>query len=192
MEEFWKVWEDLGADPWVVFTIKEGYNLEFHNRPPWYHNLSSTWTANILRPAPSLKRWWTKVLWRESLHQYSRLLQQYFSGYQKDRRSRPVIDLKPLNTFWTPFCPQKKFKMETAQTITSVNKSVWVFSIDTYFHSPIHPSSKKFLRISWERSIPVQSTSNQNLISYRSSNNWKLFSWGNIHVLPFTNTYTTG
>ena len=26
LEKFWKVWEDLGADPWVVSTIKKGKN----------------------------------------------------------------------------------------------------------------------------------------------------------------------
>ena len=31
--KFWKVWQDLWADPWEVSTIKEGYNLEFHPKP---------------------------------------------------------------------------------------------------------------------------------------------------------------
>ena len=31
--KFWKVWQDLGADLWVVSTIQEGYNLEFHRKP---------------------------------------------------------------------------------------------------------------------------------------------------------------
>ena len=29
-----KVWQDLGTDSWLVSTIKEGYNLEFHCKPP--------------------------------------------------------------------------------------------------------------------------------------------------------------
>ena len=66
---------------------------------------------------------------------------------------RPVIDLKLLNTFLKP----KPFKMETPQSIRrALKKGMWVFSIDlkdAYFHVPIHPASRKYLRICLDQEV---------------------------------------
>jgi hypothetical protein len=60
---------------------------------------------------------------------------------------RPVIDVSRLNRFVD--CPH--FKMETVRTIQqAVRPGDWSFSIDlsdAYLHVPIHPSSRRFLRI---------------------------------------------
>ena len=74
---------------------------------------------------------------------YSRL----FVVPKKSGGWRPIIDLSLLNTFLVV----RKFKMETPASIRSaLRPGMWVFSLDlkdAYFHIPIHPSSRKFLRI---------------------------------------------
>ena len=63
---------------------------------------------------------------------------------------RPVIDLSVLNLYLKPI----HFKMETAESIrSSLTPGMWTFSIDlkdAFFHIPIHPSSRKFLRIEFQ------------------------------------------
>ena len=62
------------------------------------------------------------------------------------QRWRSVIDLSRLNTFLLV----EKFKMETPESIrASLIPGEWVSLIDlsdAYFHIPIHPNSRKYLR----------------------------------------------
>ena len=69
---------------------------------------------------------------------------------KKNGSWRPVIDLSKLNTFVR--CPT--FRMESMATVaTALQKGEWTTSIDlkdAYFHIPIHPRSRRFLRFSLE------------------------------------------
>jgi hypothetical protein len=74
---------------------------------------------------------------------YSRL----FLVPKKTGGMRPVIDLSILNTFL--LVPH--FKMETNRSIWScIHPGMWITSLDlmdAYFHIPIAPPIRKFLRI---------------------------------------------
>ena len=63
---------------------------------------------------------------------------------------RPVIDLKNLNA-------HIHFRMfTTSSVLNSVEKGDYVFKIDlqhAYFHVPIHPSSRKYLRFAFENKV---------------------------------------
>ena len=62
-----------------------------------------------------------------------------------NNRWRPILDLSTLNTFLNT----GTFKMETPETITSLQAGEWVTSIDfkeAYFHIPIHSQSRKYMR----------------------------------------------
>lgn len=73
---------------------------------------------------------------------YSRL----FLVPKKNGKWRPVIDLSTLNSF----VDNRSFKMETTASIkASILRGHWGVSLDlsdAYFHVPIHPSSRKYLR----------------------------------------------
>ena len=80
----------------------------------------------------------------KSLWFYSRL----FLVSKPHQRWRPVIDLSRLNTFLEMV---EKFKMETSESMrTSLIPGEWVSLIDlsdAYLHIPIHPNSRKYLRL---------------------------------------------
>jgi hypothetical protein len=66
---------------------------------------------------------------------------------------RPIIDLKALNVYLSP----KKFKMESAESIrANLRQGMWTYSLDlkdAYFHIPVHPSSRKFLRVCFRGTV---------------------------------------
>ena len=72
-------------------------------------------------------------------------LQQTFIG-PKPNKWRPILDLSSVNKFLN----SEKFKMETPESIrTSLQTGEWVTSIkfkNAYFHIPINPQSRKYLR----------------------------------------------
>ena len=66
---------------------------------------------------------------------------------------RPVIDLKRLNTY----IHAPHFHMFTISSVLStIRKGDYAFKIDlqnAYFHVPIHPSSRKYLRFAFENKV---------------------------------------
>ena len=66
---------------------------------------------------------------------------------------RPVLDLSLLNHYLKPI----RFRMEvTASFCASLRPGMWTFSIDlsdAYFHIPIHPSSRRFLRVEFRGKV---------------------------------------
>ena len=66
---------------------------------------------------------------------------------------RPVIDLKNLNAH----IHAPHFRMfTTSSVLSSVEKGDYAFKIDlqdAYFHVPIHPSSRKYLRFAFENRV---------------------------------------
>jgi len=149
---FWEAWERKGAHPWVVSVLKEGFSLDFTEKP----KLTSIPTVQSASPSDRQRNKVLQGLIDDLLSKgavepvedtlspgfYSRL----FFVPKKTGGARPIIDLSTLNeTLVVP-----KFKMET---VSSIRQGLvigrYVFSLDlkdAYFHIPIHPSSRKFLR----------------------------------------------
>ena len=148
LQKFWQVWQRLGANPRAVSILKEGYSLPFKMRPPLTRfPIIQSGYANPTRNL-SLKEALTSltgklvvepVLVRSSLAFYNRL----FLVPKPENKWRPILDLSQnLKT--------DTFKMETPETIrTSLQQGEWVTSLDfsdAYFHIPIHPRSRKYMR----------------------------------------------
>ncbi|XP_064107554.1 uncharacterized protein LOC135216312 [Macrobrachium nipponense] len=81
---------------------------------------------------------------REQL--FGGILQQAISGTKELGGWRPVLDVSPQNKFVS----KVKFAMETAASVLAgTRQGDWMVSIDlqdTYFHIPIHPDYRKYLR----------------------------------------------
>jgi ribonuclease HI len=152
LASYWQAWDQLGASDWVVSVLRWGYSLEFDRDPP----LSVVPTIDSRRQNPVKN----SIIWQEiSTMLEKRALEEVLDpstpGFysllfvvpKKGGKWRPIIDLSILNTFLV----RKTFKMETVKSICSLlHKGAWTFSIDltdAYFHIPIHPTSRKFLRI---------------------------------------------
>jgi len=148
---YWKVWEANGADDYVVRILRYGFRLPFHTVPPVTRvpSINSQYAEPrkncLLREAVSdmlTKSSIERVVDTSSRGFYSRL----FLVPKKTGDHRPVIDLSTLNQFLT--CPT--FQMDTAESVrAALQPGMWATSIDlkdAYFHIPIHPAYRKYLR----------------------------------------------
>ena len=88
--------------------------------------------------------------WEKVRVQSSGVLQQAFHCPKPNQKWQPILDLSALNRF----LKVKTFKMETPESIRlSLQQGEWVTSLDfsdAYFHIPISPNSKKFLRFHYQ------------------------------------------
>ena len=141
----------MGATPRVVQMLRDGYVLPFKTRPRltrspiivsgYVYGPRNQFLLEALH-ALMEKNAVEKVKSSNSLAFYNRL----FLVPKPNQKWRPILDLSTLNKF----LKVGTFKMETAETIrTSLSQGEWVTSIDfrdAYFHIPIHPQSRKYLR----------------------------------------------
>ena len=149
--QFWQQWSTLGAVPRVVQILKEGYTLPFRKRPrltrdPIIVSTHSNPSRNV-----ALKEAVVSLLAKNAIEKVTQpkslaFLNRLFLVPKPNNKWRPILDLSALNKF----LKVGTFKMETPETIrTSLHQGEWVTSIDfkdAYFHIPIHPQSRKYLR----------------------------------------------
>ena len=159
LQVFWPLWQQMGASPWVVSTLRLGYNLEFIDQPPNLSLFPVVKTFSLKKETMMLlEEHITELLQIQALEPvlhpnspgfYSRI----FLVPKKAGKLRPVIDLSTLNLYLKP----KPFKMETSELVRqSLSPNMWTFSLDlsnAYFHIPIHPASRKYLRIEFRGKI---------------------------------------
>ena len=151
LQNFWQVWQALGASPGVVQVLREGYTLPFQVRPKLarFPTVVSCYVnphrnSYLLEALHQLtdKNAIEMVQNQKSLGFFNRL----FFVPKPNNKWRPILDLSKLNLF----LKVEKFKMETRETIrTSLQTGEWVTSIDfkdAYFHIPIQEQSRKYLR----------------------------------------------
>ena len=155
LQNFWQTWSHLDANPRVVSILKDGYILPFKLRPPpvrdpliisgYVNPLRNLYLKEALH-AVIHKKAVEIVRVRISLAFFNRL----FIVPKPNKKWRPILDLSALNKFLNV----KTFKMETPETIRiSLLQGEWVTSLDfsdAYFHIPIHPRSRKFLRFHFQ------------------------------------------
>ena len=146
------MWEEKGASPWIVSVLREGYSLVFESDPPLtrspgvFSKYQDTVKQGILEEEI------LSLLSKDALEEVTDVNTQGFYSRmflvaKKTGGWRPIIDLSVLNTY----IKAPTFKMESAESIrASLLQGWWTFSIDlkdAYLHVPVHPSSRKFLRV---------------------------------------------
>ena len=117
LQKFWKVWQELGANPLVVSILKEGYILPFKMKPLARSPMIQSGYAN-----PTKKHFLKEVLnslkeklvvetvvIRSSLAFYNHL----FLVPKPNNKWRPILDQSQLNRY----LHTSTFKMETQETI---------------------------------------------------------------------------
>ncbi|XP_024141773.2 uncharacterized protein LOC112154824 [Oryzias melastigma] len=149
-----RAWRDCGASSWVMKTVTRGYRLQFAFTPPRFNGIlhsqahgerarilqaeiAALMNKNAIQPVPPAQ---------SADGFYSR----YFLVPKRDGGLRPILDLRALNKYLR----QYTFRMLThAALMRFVRQGDWFISIDlkdAYFHIPIYPPHRKYLRFAFQ------------------------------------------
>lgn len=159
LAHFLDQWEEITTDSWVLSILRGGLGLRFNSLPP----LSITPVPFSVPTDPQrvllLSEEVSTLLQKSAIEEvpltsldpgfYSRI----FLVPKKTGGMRPVIDLSILNTYLVV----PHFKMETNRSIrASLLQGMYTTSLDltdAYFHCPIAPSYRKYLRFMWQDKV---------------------------------------
>ena len=148
-------WERETTDPWVVSTLSKGYTLQFRRRPL---TLCRVKMSVVRDPAKSLalSRELASLLDKDAIDpvEWHTRLNGFYSVYflipKKDGGFRPILDLRGLNRF-LKVLPFRMLRM--ADVLQSVAQGAWFVLIDlkdAYFHVPIAPHHRQFMRFAFQ------------------------------------------
>lgn len=149
-------WEEITQDSWVLNVISNGYAPRFTDiKPPLtreWRKFESVTAKTPPEQGTLLQEHVQELLTKQavelvtdpqSLGYYSHM----FLVPKKNGKLRPIINLKQLNTY----LEIPTFQMETAGSVAAaVQPGDWATSLDltdAYFHVPIAPWFRKYLRI---------------------------------------------
>ena len=144
-------------DPHVLSIVAKGYRLRFTSPPllrqtPWEIR-SPQDPQEILGMREQITLMLLKNAITEMPPNSPGFYSNVFMVQKASGRWRPVIDLKNLNAH----IHAPHFRMFTTNSVlSSVRKGDYAFKIDlhdAYFHVPIHPSSRKYLRFAFENKV---------------------------------------
>ncbi|XP_059199216.1 uncharacterized protein LOC131979287 [Centropristis striata] len=145
----WERWAALAAPPWVLRTISRGYRLQFAAVPPRFagiiHSQARGESARVLQEEN--KR---AICVVPPAQCQSGFYSRYFLVPKRGGTGiRPILDLRALNKFLRKY----KFRMLThASLLRLVRQNDWFTSVDlkdAYFHIPIYPPHRKYLRFAF-------------------------------------------
>ena len=150
---FLHVWEELGALPSVMDVIR-GYRIPFIRPPPLTLPTPASFTVISRQDHVDLVDAEVVALREKgAIEEVPLSSPGYFSRLflvPKPVGWRPIINLKKLNKFFID-CPH--FRMDTVRDVALLLRpGDWAASIDlkdAYFHIPVDPSSRRFLRFGW-------------------------------------------
>ena len=157
LSNFVEGWKRITNDPYVLSILAKGYRLRFTSPPllrqtPWEIR-SPQGPEEILGMQEQI----TLMLQKNAITEVPPKSPGFYSNVFLVQKAsagwRPVIDLKNLNAH----IHAPHFRMfETNSVLSSVRKGGYAFKIDlhdAYFHVPIHPSSRKYLRFTFENKV---------------------------------------
>ena len=150
LQLYWRNWQRISANPWVISVLRDGYYLPFSADPPPL--TSDPPLLSYSRSHPLFQELTSQVqalLAKGAIEQtdfspgfYSRL----FLAPKQNGDWRPVIDLSALNRYLS----SPHFCMETARSVMqSLPLGAWCTSIDlkdAFLHVPIARKHHKYLR----------------------------------------------
>jgi hypothetical protein len=145
---FQDFWIHNISDSWAVQIVTEGYYIPFKMTPQLTLKIKRTILPQ--QQHPILLDEIAQLLQKKAIEQVDPASPGFYSTFflvpKKDGGQRPVLNLKGLNRF----VQNKTFKMVTLQIVlTHLQKGHWMASLDlkdAYFHIPIRPDFRQFLR----------------------------------------------
>ena len=163
LSRHWRQWSAIGAEPWVVSVLRDGYRIPFRDLPPplaispvqfpTYRPDSERALARLGEIKTMMAKGVLQIIPDPDPGFYSRL----FLVEKSSGGWRPVTDLLLLNEF----VRQTPFRMETPNSVLlAARKDDFLASIDlkdAYFQIPVHPSSVSFQTVRSTSSKPCVS-----------------------------------
>ena len=157
LSNFVEGWKRITNDPYVLSIVAKGYRLRFTS-PPLLRQIP--WEIRSPRDPKEvlgMREQITLMLQKNAITEVNPDSPGFYSNVFLVRKAsggwRPVIDLKNLNAH----IHAPHFRMfTTSSVLSSVEKGDYAFKIDlqdAYFHVPIHPSSRKYLRFAFENKV---------------------------------------
>ena len=157
LSNFVEGWKRITNDPYVLSIVAKGYRLRFTSPPllrqiPWEIR-----SPQDPKEVLGMREQITIMLQKNAITEVPPDSPGFYSNVFLVRKAsggwRPVIDLKNLNAH----IHAPHFRMfTTSSVLSSVEKGDYAFKIDlqdAYFHVPIHPSSRKYLRFAFENKV---------------------------------------
>ena len=157
LSNFVEGWKRITNDLYVLSIVAKGYRLCFTSPPllqqtPWEIR-SPQDPQEIL----GMREQISLMLQKNGITEVPPDSPGFYSNVFLVRKAsggwRPVIDLKNLNAH----IHAPHFRMfTTSSVLSSIEKGDYAFKIDlqdAYFHVPIHPSSRKYLRFAFENRV---------------------------------------
>ncbi|XP_039511917.1 NLR family CARD domain-containing protein 3-like [Pimephales promelas] len=151
-------WEATTSDPWVIATLTQGYKLQFRRRPPAFKGVRMTVVSDP-NSSLALKREVAQLLEKGAIEpvDWSERLGGFFSIYfiipKKDGGVRPILDLRSLNKF-LKILPFRMLRI--TDVLQAVKQQHWFTTVDlkdAYFHVPIAPQHRPFLRFAFQDQV---------------------------------------
>ena len=157
LSNFVEGWKRITNDPYVLSIVAKGYRLRFTS-PALLRQIP--WEIRSPQDPKEILGMWeqiTLMLQKNAKTEVPPDSPGFYSNVFLVRKAsggwRPVIDLKNLNEH----IHAPHFSMfTTSSVLSSVEKGDYAFKIDlqdAYFHVPIHPSSRKYLRFAFENRV---------------------------------------
>jgi len=150
---FHQNWQKITSDQWVS-TIKEGYKLEFLEKPKFTGVRPTVVQSKdqelILKEIETLLQ--KDAIEKVPIHNCQEdFYSTFFLVPKKNGLMRPVLNLRPLNRYLA----KKHFRMDTlTKVINMVRPKDWGFTIDladAYLHIPLFSKHRKYLRFLFQR-----------------------------------------
>ncbi|XP_075307052.1 uncharacterized protein LOC142368762 [Odontesthes bonariensis] len=151
----WERWAALAASPWVVKTISRGYRLQFAAVPPRFagiiYSQAQGESARVLQEEILSLLNKGAICVVPPAQCQSGFYSRYFLVPKRGGSGiRPILDLRALNKYLRKY----KFRMLThASLLRLVRQNDWFTSVDlkdAYFHIPIYPPHRKYLRFAFQ------------------------------------------
>ncbi|XP_038163380.1 uncharacterized protein LOC119798106 [Cyprinodon tularosa] len=148
------LWEKCTDSEWVLRTLRRGYRLQFTAVPPSFRGIIQSHAEG--QAALFLKEEISSLLEKKAIrliqpeHSSEGFYSRYFLVPKKGGRGmRAILDLRALNRHLRKY----RFKMLTnVSLLRFLRPGDWFTSIDlkdAYFHIPIYPPHRKYLRFSF-------------------------------------------
>lgn len=147
-------WLQCGASNWILKTITKGYRLQFASVPPSFsgviHSRARGTEASILQQEIEALKHKGAIRIVPPGQCQAGFYSRYFLVPKKGGGLRPIMDLRALNKYLRTYT----FRMLTHTTLVRfVRQGDWFVSIDlkdAYFHIPIYPPHRKYLRFAFQ------------------------------------------